>query len=413
MRKVTAFYAWQSDTPEKINRHFIRIALDEAARRICADSSLGVELVIESDTEGVLGQAPVTDVILEKIDGCDIFIPDLTFVARTEGGKLIPNPNVLTEYGYAFKAKTYTAMMAVMNTAFGPPEQLPFDMGHLRHPIQYRIEPTATDGERREARRKLSEELERILRLHIVATKPSTPPPALFPRAEAKDGPARFRAAGEPIANRWDMFPTRGSDAPISMMNGAAVWLRLMPTFAPGKKWETYELEKHAVSTGRMDLAPFVDHNIFRLRGYDGMGICSLITPNDRETTSVAFAFETGEIWSIDTTLLQHSPNDIPFLETYYEKRLRDYARFLFSLGVEPPYTWICGITGAKGRRLQYPAQANTMRIPGWPSPQCLIDTITEEGAYDGKQTPSNALFPFFRAIFAKCGLARPDYLPH
>jgi hypothetical protein len=66
--KIIAFYAWQSDTPQEFNRHLIRRALDEAAKRISADASLETELVIESDTEGVLGQPPITDTILDKID---------------------------------------------------------------------------------------------------------------------------------------------------------------------------------------------------------------------------------------------------------------------------------------------------------------------------------------------------------
>src|ERR1700692_3906220 len=105
MRKITIFYAWQSDTPEEFNRHLIRIALNEAAKRISADASLNVEIAIDAGTEGVLGQPPVTETILRKISDCEIFVPDLTFVARTAGGKLITNPNVMTEYGYALRAK--------------------------------------------------------------------------------------------------------------------------------------------------------------------------------------------------------------------------------------------------------------------------------------------------------------------
>jgi len=56
--------------------------------------------------------------------GCDIFVPDVTIVARTEGGKSVPNPNVMYEYGYAWRAKTYVAMIPVMNTAFGLPQEL-------------------------------------------------------------------------------------------------------------------------------------------------------------------------------------------------------------------------------------------------------------------------------------------------
>lgn len=129
MRKIYAFYAWQSDRPENINRNLIDIALREAAARINQDASLGVELHIDSDTQGVPGNPPVTDTILKKIDACDIFIPDVTFVASTDAGKLVPNPNVMTEFGYALRSKSHFALMLLMNTFYGPPESLPFDLG--------------------------------------------------------------------------------------------------------------------------------------------------------------------------------------------------------------------------------------------------------------------------------------------
>jgi hypothetical protein len=155
MRKVTVFYAWQSDTPQRFSRYLIRMALEMAARRLNTDTALDVELTIDSDTQGVPGQPPVTDTILKKIGACDIFAPDLTFVAQTEGGKFIPNPNIMVEYGYALRAKSHAAMLPIMNTAFGPPENLPFDMGHLRHPIQYYASASAKNAERRAARKTL------------------------------------------------------------------------------------------------------------------------------------------------------------------------------------------------------------------------------------------------------------------
>jgi hypothetical protein len=413
MRKITAFYAWQSDTPEKFNRHLIRIALEEAATRISADSSLQVELRIDYDTEGLPGTPPISDSILAKIVAAEIFIPDVTFVARTDGGKLVPNPNVMTEYGYALRAKTHSAMMPVMNIFFGPPEALPFDMGHLRHPHQYNIDPSAGDGERRQARQGISEKLECALRLQIAATTVPPPPPKLFARAEPKDGPARFRSPGEPIGNHWDSFPFRqGSDQPISMASGPAIWLRLMPAVDPGRTWESYELDPHILQTGSLDLAPFCDSGIHKLRAHDGVAICSLLSPQSRETMSLAFLFETGEIWSVDTAVLHYSQNSIPFLEAYYEERLQDYTRLLAGLGMNPPYRWIAGTTGVKDRHLQVPVRQGYMRIPGWEGPKCLMETISEEGSYDGKQTPTSALLPFFKLIFAKCGMPRPDHLP-
>jgi hypothetical protein len=155
----------------------------------------------------------------------------------------------------------------------------------------------------------------------------------------------------------------------------------------------------------QLNLEPFVHPNLYTLRAEDGMAICPLITPDASETTSVAFAFETGEVWSIDTTILTYDPGIIPFREQLYIEHLLQYARLLSSLGLKPPYHWIGGITGVKDRRLATPE----MRFPG---PQCLSDTVTKEGGYDGEQTPANALYPLFKMIFEKCGMARPDHLP-
>jgi hypothetical protein len=124
IRKITVFYAWQSDTPGNIGRNFIRKALDDAADRMNSDPSLsGLTIAIDADTEGEVGTPPVTETILRKIGKADIFAPDLTFVAKTDGGKLIPNPNVMVEYGYALRALSFEAMMPVMNTHYGPPAE--------------------------------------------------------------------------------------------------------------------------------------------------------------------------------------------------------------------------------------------------------------------------------------------------
>jgi hypothetical protein len=131
MNEFVVFYAWQSDRFERMNRHLIRFALNLAAKRISDDPAIGTRVRIDADTEGVLGHVPVTDTILKKISACDAFVPDLTFIAGTDGAKLVCNPNVMLEYGYALKAKSHAVMMPVMNVAYGPAERLPFDMGHL------------------------------------------------------------------------------------------------------------------------------------------------------------------------------------------------------------------------------------------------------------------------------------------
>ncbi len=169
MKEFVVFYAWQSDRPERLNRHLIRIALNLAAKNISDDPATGVRIRIDADTEGVLGHVPVIDTILKKIAVCDAFVPDLTFVAETEAGKLVPNPNVMLEYGYALRARSHSIMIPVMNTAYGPAEKLPFDMGHLRHPLKYDLPVTAKNPARRAVRKTLTDEFEAILRLMIAA----------------------------------------------------------------------------------------------------------------------------------------------------------------------------------------------------------------------------------------------------
>ncbi len=413
MRKMTVFYAWQSDTERELNSDFIDIALREAARRITEDSSLGIEVQIDSDTQGVPGIPPVTDTILKKIASSDLFVPDVTFVARTNEGKLIPNPNVMTEFGYALHAKTHAAIMPIMNTAFGPLEALPFDMGHLRHPIQYSAELSLSDADRRIARVALSRTIEEKLRLQISATQPPAPAPMRFAIREPKNGPGRFRAPGEPIAKHWNDLPVPNAPRQdVLLRHGPALWLRLLPVADPGRTWPTYTLKERAIGGGRFDLAPFVWHNVFSLRADDGFGLCSLVVPDETETPSVAFAFETGEVWSVDTTLLalDSAALFVGEIEKVYQERLLGYGQFLTRLGLTPPYHWISGASGVKGRHLKIPVQPRRMTMPTFTGPECLSENIILEGTYDGKQTPGDALAPFFNAIFDKSGVRRSDY---
>ena len=92
------------------------------------------------NTKDVPGSPDITNTILRKIDECDVFIGDLTFVSKSESGRYFPNPNVLIELGYALKSLSDGRLINVMNTAFGEPEgNLPFDLAHKRWPLQYAL----------------------------------------------------------------------------------------------------------------------------------------------------------------------------------------------------------------------------------------------------------------------------------
>jgi hypothetical protein len=186
-RRVTVFYSWQSDRERKACKDFIRIAADDAAAAVSA--KLNAEVRIDSDTEGVAGTPPISETILRKIDECDLFLADVTFVAATGDGKLIPNPNVMGEYGYALRAKGPHRILLAMNTAFGPPKELPFDLHHLRHPADYGLEEGATDSQRRSARAKFTGKLEGYLEL---AVREVLAAPAASPTPRWEDAHARL-----------------------------------------------------------------------------------------------------------------------------------------------------------------------------------------------------------------------------
>jgi hypothetical protein len=156
------FYSWQSDLPRATNRNFILTALETAAEAIRADKSIEVEPVVDRDTQGVPGSPDISDTIFEKIEQAAVFLCDVSIInpASTDKDRPTPNPNVLLELGYALKQLGPSRIIMVMNKAFGPPEQLPFDL-RLKRVLPYQM---SEDGDRGPERRKLQKALEQALR---------------------------------------------------------------------------------------------------------------------------------------------------------------------------------------------------------------------------------------------------------
>lgn len=141
----TIFYAWQSDTDSKLNRTFIRDATRKAVEALAADTHVQEAVRLDHDTKGVSGTPDIAQVIFEKIEGCTVFLADLTFIGQShpdspnEPAKRIPNPNVLIELGWAMRSVRWNRVVCVMNTAYGTPDHLPFDLRGRRHPICYHL----------------------------------------------------------------------------------------------------------------------------------------------------------------------------------------------------------------------------------------------------------------------------------
>jgi hypothetical protein len=141
------FFSWQSDIPSA--RVLIEQALDEAVAALSRESPV----TIDRDTRGVPGAPEISSTILEKIDGADSFVADLTIINAGHGPRAMPNPNVLVELGYAIKSLGLGRVVLVQDTAHGGPESLPFDVRGKR------VATYAPGANSEDARRKLVSEL--------------------------------------------------------------------------------------------------------------------------------------------------------------------------------------------------------------------------------------------------------------
>ncbi|OWO89985.1 hypothetical protein B5E41_29095 [Rhizobium esperanzae] len=347
-RQITVFYAWQSDRDTKGNQHFIRRALDDAASRINEDSALGVEMKIDADTEGVVGTPPVTETILNKIRSADIFVPDLTFVAETGGGKLVPNPNVMVEYGYALRSLTFEAMMPVMNIYYGEPEKLPFDMGHVRHPTQYSLEPNSPDGVRRAARAKLSEKLEAILRLMVQNIVSKSRTDIGFTPTGPVRPPAFFFQPDDVLVN----FGYPGEQE-MRFKRDRAIYLRLFPTYADQPRvglTRAVEVAQRLLPMQRL-ISPLHNRNDF--------GAISL-QPHGEGITSFTQIFESGELWGVSEEVFRsETAPHIPAIgvEKAFAATLENY-RLIYEkvLELRAPFTVEFGAVGIFDQYLRIPS---------------------------------------------------------
>ena len=141
MTAKTVFYSWQAQRPNKCNRTLIEDALERALRELAARADAPIEFRLDQDARGAPGACEISAAILEKIDRCSIFVADITPVGSLINERPTPNPNVLFELGYAWKALGENCVILVLNEAFGKPEDLPFDISK-RNIIRYTFDGT-------------------------------------------------------------------------------------------------------------------------------------------------------------------------------------------------------------------------------------------------------------------------------
>jgi hypothetical protein len=170
--EFTVFYAWQSSCPSRDNRNFIEAAIKVALEAIQKNGSIQASPRLDKDTKGVTGIPDIANTILEKIRASDVFVADISFIAKTEGDKkLIPNPNVMIELGYALSELGWERIIIVLNSATGTTDDLPFDLKNRRWPFVYEVKPEANTADRSEARKGLTKQLQEAI--EAIAKLPS------------------------------------------------------------------------------------------------------------------------------------------------------------------------------------------------------------------------------------------------
>ncbi|TOI38986.1 hypothetical protein [Vibrio parahaemolyticus] len=168
------FYSWQSDLPNKSNRGFIGDALERAIKQLVTDDSFKMTPSIDRDTLDELGSPDIVHTIFGKIESCDVFVCDISFINSNQNAvsRLVPNPNVILELGYAVGVHDWTKVILVMNTYFGGAEHLPFDL-RGRRVLTYHLDPEAET--KAEERKRVASVLTESIRgiLNHFASKPN------------------------------------------------------------------------------------------------------------------------------------------------------------------------------------------------------------------------------------------------
>jgi hypothetical protein len=364
------FYAWQSDRHQNAHRFLIRDALRLAIERLNSNaevqSARRAEAELDHDTKGETGTPAIARTIMRKIRHATAFVADVTFVAdysATDGRpKRTPNPNVMIELGVAVRRPGWSRILLVMNSAWGKPEDLPFDIKEHSHPVQYDLPDGSDKATKKAAMKKLADRLGVMLKPIIdAADKPEA-------ASERQARQAEEEAKRQRADARWATFTDRFAASDFHRMQ-VGVRFGRTPTEAPTRS-------AHA-ALGIVPLVPLanpLDIPAIRYKnpsGMEPMRTSSWFTDqwsksythsdrgrNGEPATTVVELNHDGAIFAAvevpgGKTLDGEQAYPLERVQRELIERVSRYANFLRSLGVAGPLrVWIM-IEGMKGALLR------------------------------------------------------------
>lgn len=223
---MNVFYSWQSDLNHETHLNFIRVALQRAIK--LAGDTLGLEEAnrpeLDEAAKDRKGAENIVGAILRKIEAAAIYVADVTPINRTARGRLVPNPNVIFELGFASKAVGYERTVLVMNGAEGYEiKDMPFDI--VQRPIiRYDLKPSSTPEKKDKELSRLAEALASAITTnlsdHLTQVAASQP---ITRRTALNSDPSRWKK------DNVEMQGYGGQLSPIVLTGNARAYVRVSP----------------------------------------------------------------------------------------------------------------------------------------------------------------------------------------
>jgi hypothetical protein len=401
------FYSWQADTPDRIGKSFIRLALDEAISMLSEDMDLdeAERPNVDQDTQGVMGSPSIVETIFEKIRNSEVVVVDATLVGETSTGKKLINSNIAYELGFSHGYHGDYVLLAVMNTYYGSPENLPFDLKHRRWPVRYELNPDATKSQRNDVRGKLAKELAVILKLYWENRKTQK----VYERIQATLNRASYWQNGEYLVQRV-RNDDRGKDINLGYdKEQPLIYLRLWPD----KQLDN--LSGTELSNNNMTM---IEPLLGRAGGYSSCrnryGYITYAGENAGKLISTTQVFKNREIWGVESFVLRRREDrDLDYVPTgaFEEGIIRSLNTYLNIAYDRLNYTdkvhIEAGMVNVEGFKLAMP---NSYWNRFWGP---IFENISVQATVD-KNEPGSvnaALLNIFEAVFDSAGSVRPNNL--
>lgn len=351
-RTVKVFWSWQDDSPKKTNRQFIKSSLEEAIKSVqgAFEFEDAERPELDHDTKGVAGAAEIVPELMAKIAASAIFVADVTPIIETEGGKALPNPNVMVELGWSLHKPGPKRQIYVLNTADGwTIEGLPFDIRH-RRVLTYSLSPTADNKTRERVHKGLTKALADAISINLSAhlEELAAETPVIGVKAIAEE-PSLWAGAETGFRHQDSLGKDRWTEVTITA--GPRAYLRIIPS-----GWK--DRPPSVATIGRLhEQAPY---QFSRYNSGDfgatkeGFVRYSITTERDqpRMTEDAVMYFEdTGEFWAIHGSCVWANASgehlmDLTHVFKGWSTNLRRANWFLNQFGAFPTRRVEIGFTG-------------------------------------------------------------------